>query len=387
MVRESKRILIVAGEASADRYGARLVDRLRSLPGGESLKFYGTGGDRMSNSGVRLLGHVRDLAHIGPREAVAHIWTYCETYRQLASEISRERPAVALLLDFPEFNLRLAKKLKRAGVKVIYYIGPQLWAWRRGRIRSVQRYVDKMMVILPFEEDYYRSRGVQVEFVGHPILEDFRPDFDRGRFLAQFGLDPAVSTIALLPGSRRKEIHYILPEFIKAACLIRRETGSQCIISVAPTIEADQVREILHTVTGAGPDEEQFRVVTADSRDILANSDFALVKSGTSTLEAALVGTPFLIAYKLSPVSWILGNKLVHAPFKGLVNLIAGEEVVPEYIQDAATAETLSATAVEYLRKPEKANAMRCRLGLIRQMLSSRSATESVAAAVSHYLQ
>ena len=382
-----KDILIVAGEASADRYGARLVERLRAMPGGDGLSFFGTGGDRMSGAGVRLLGHVRDLAHIGPKEAMAHLWAYYETFKQLGSESIRRRPAVALLLDFPEFNLRLAKKLKRAGIPVVYYISPQLWAWRRDRIRSIQRYVDKMLVILPFEEEFYRRHGVRAEFVGHPILEEFRPDYDRCGFLTRLGLDPSINTIALLPGSRRKEVHYILPEFARAAGLIRSQTGAQCLISVAPTISMGHIREVLSGIMPGGLEEHGFRLVTADSRDILANCDFAMVKSGTSTLEAALVGTPFLIAYKLSAISWAVGNRLINTPFKGLVNLIAGEEVVPEFMQDEATAEALSAKAIEFLRRPEKASALRSRLGEIRQKLSSRCATESVAAAVSNYLQ
>ncbi len=341
----------------------------------------------MSREGVTLLGDVRDLAHIGPRESIVHIWSYYRTFRDILRETERQRPPVAILLDFPEFNLRLAKRLKRMGVKVIYYISPQLWAWRRGRIRLVQRYVDKMLVILPFEEEYYRRRGVVVEFVGHPILEEFAPQHNRGSFLGSLGLDPARRTLAILPGSRRKEIGYMLPDFVKAARIIRQRTGSgQCLVSVAPTVGLDLVRDVMIRAAGQDYEREGFRLVTTDSRDILANSDFAMVKSGTSTVEAALVGTPFLIAYKLSRISWTLGHRLVDIPFKGLVNLIAGEEVVPEFIQDEVTAEALSSTAVEFLMRPDKAKAMKCRLAEIRSMLSSRCASDVVAATVSSYL-
>lgn len=381
-----REIVIVAGEASADRYGARLVHRLRAMPGGTQLEFIGTGGDRMAGEGVRLLCHVRDLAHIGPREALAHLRQYYRTYRNLVKMARTQRPAVALLLDFPEFNLRLAKKLKRAGVPVIYYISPQLWAWRRGRIRTVQRYVDEMLVILPFEEEFYRRHGVKVEFVGHPILEDFAPDYNRDAFLRRYHLDPGRMTVALLPGSRRKEVDYILPDFLRAARLIGNRVAAQCLVSVAPTVHLDHVRGIARRVLGGDGDGLGFRFVQADSRDILANSDFGLVKSGTSTLEAALVGTPFLIAYRLSQASWLVGKKLIRTPFKGLVNLIAGTEVVPEFIQGEATPEALSEAALEYLETPEKAQAMRSRLAKIREMLSVRCASESVAAAVCHYL-
>ncbi len=175
-----KTILMVAGEASGDRYGAALVRRLRFLRR-ETLDVFGSGGDGMQREGVRLLCHVRDLASIGPREAVAHLGRYLRLYRDILGECRRRTPDVAVLLDFPDFNLRLAKKLKRAGIEVIYYISPQLWAWRRGRIKVIRRFVDKMLVILPFEEEFYRRHGVDVEFVGHPLLEDFRPDYDRQR--------------------------------------------------------------------------------------------------------------------------------------------------------------------------------------------------------------
>jgi lipid-A-disaccharide synthase len=276
--------------------------------------------------------------------------------------------------------------MKRAGVKVIYYISPQLWAWRRGRIRIVRRYVDKMLVILPFEEEYYRERGVEVEFVGHPLLEDFAPRCNRETFLRDLGLDAQRKTVALLSGSRRKEVDYILPTLLKSAQLILRQQPAQFLISAAPTIEPDHLRHITWSVLAGDPHIGLFRIVSADSRDILANSDFALVKSGTSTLEAALVGTPFLITYKISPVSWYLGNLVIHSSLKGLVNLIAKEEIVPEFLQRDASPETLSRVALEYLEEPEKAADMRSRLAAVREMLSVRCASEAAAAAVEAFL-
>jgi lipid-A-disaccharide synthase len=387
MIDSAKTVMIVAGEASADRYGSRLVQALRTLPGHGDLRFIGTGGDRMAAEGVELLGHIRDLAHIGPREAIAHLRVYLRVFsrlRQLAREL---KPSVAVLLDFPDFNLRLAKKLRKEGIPVIYYISPQLWAWRRGRVRIVQRYVNRMMVILPFEEEFYKGFGVNVEFVGHPILEEFSPDYDRAGFLKRIGLDPARRTLAVLPGSRKKEIDYLLPDFLRAARLVRERTGSQCVVSVSPTIDGAHMRavagEILKREELEGND---YRFISADSRDILANSDFGLVKSGTSTLEAALVGTPFLIAYKLSHASWLVGSKLVRTPFTGLVNLIAGCEVAPEFIQQDASPEALSEVVVQYWSNPEKLDAMKARLAGIRELLGSRCASERVAAAVGSYL-
>ena len=381
-----KRILIVAGEASADRYGARLVEQLRRMHGPEPMCFYGTGGDEMQNAGVKLLSHIRELAHIGVREALSGLKAYYRTYQSLIAESARQRPDVAILLDFPEFNLRLAKRMKRQGVKVIYYIGPQIWAWRSWRIRKIRKYVDKMLVILPFEEEYYRNRGVEVEFVGHPLLEGFTPNFDRISFLSSRSLDPAQKTIAILPGSRRKEVDYILPVMLKAAKCVLLSAPVQFLISVAPTVDPDHVRSLIQSEFQGDPNMNCLRIVTADSRDILANSDFAFVKSGTSSLEAALVGTPFLITYKISSLSWAIGAVLIRTSMKGLVNLIAGEEIVPELFQDEARPEELARLALEYMEKPDKSAAMRSKLAAVRDRLGVRCASASAAVTVSSYL-
>jgi len=380
-------ILVVVGETSADRYGARLVRKLRALHGGDSLTFFGTGGDEMQKAGVEILSHVRDLASIGPREALQHLRSYFRTFQLLTEACRKRRPAIALLLDFPEFNLRLAKRLKRMGLKVIYYISPQLWAWRRGRIRTVKNYVDRMLVILPFEEEFYRVRGVNVEFVGHPLLEDFSADCHRDRFCRDFGLNPDLKTVALLPGSRGREVEYILPTLLEASRRILRRLPAQFLVSVAPAIDPNQVGRIVSKVFGSAGVPDCFHIVSADARRILANSDFAFVKCGTSTLEAALVGTPFLITYKISPVSWYLGNILVRSSYKGLVNLIAKAEIVPEYLQSQAKPETLCRAAVEYLEKPEKAAAMRADLAGIRELLGSRCASDTAAALVVRTLE
>lgn len=386
MPNSPKRILIVAGEASADRYGAQLVQRLTSLHGSDSLYFYGTGGDEMQRAGVHLFCHVRELAHIGAREAVTSLRTYYRTYRRLVRECVALPPSIAVLLDFPDFNLRLAKKLKRLGVRVVYYISPQVWAWRSGRVRTIREHVDKMLVILPFEEEYYRKRGVKVEFVGHPLLEDFRPDYDREGFLKALDFDPARRTVAILAGSRRKEIDYILPVLLRAGQSLLKAIPAQFVISSAPTVEPGNIRDIVQSVLREDPHRDLFRVSTRDSRDILANSDFAFVKSGTSSLEAALIGVPFLIAYKISPISWGIGSILIRSSMKGLVNLIAQERIVPEFFQSEAEPERMARLALMYLEEPEKRDEMRLQLARIREQLSTRCASETVAATVSSYL-
>jgi lipid-A-disaccharide synthase len=339
----------------------------------------------MEQAGVRLHAHIRDLAHIGPREALAHLWGYYETYRLLLGKVEQEKPSLAILLDFPDFNLPLAKKLKRAGVPIIYYISPQLWAWRRGRIRTIRRYVDRMLVILPFEEQFYRDQGVKVEFVGHPLLEDFAPKRNRELFLGGLGLNPRLKTVALLPGSRRKEVDYILPTLLASCGRILEKIPAQFVVSAAPSVDADHLRRVFRSVF---PEEApNFRVTSEDSRDILANCDFAFVKSGTSTLEAALVGTPFVMVYKISPASWCLGNILIRSEFKGLVNLIAGERIVPEFLQGDANPEALSSTALKYLESGSMSAAMSERLAGIRARLSVRNASEAAASVVASYLR
>jgi lipid-A-disaccharide synthase len=381
------RILIVAGEASADRYGARLIERLKALHGAHALSFYGTGGDAMQKAGVNLVCHIRELAHIGVREALSSFQTYYQTYCRLARESAQQPPKLAILLDFPDFNLRLAKKLKRMGIRVVYYISPQVWAWRSGRIRAIREYVDKMLVILPFEEDYYRMRGVEVEFVGHPLLEDFNPDRNRELFLKGMNLDAKCRTVAILAGSRRKEIDYILPVLLQASLILLRSTPAQFIISIAPTVDASHIRNVMQTVLRGDPNEKFFRASMRNSRDILANSDFAFVKSGTSSLEAALVGNPFLITYKISPLSWFVGSILIRSSMKGLVNLIAQDHIVPELFQSEAKPETLARLALQYLQEPGAGDAMRARLAGIKEQLGTRSASEAVAATVSGYLK
>ncbi len=381
------RILIVAGEASADRYGARLVEKLTQLAGPGAIHFYGTGGDAMQKAGVQLFCHVRELAHIGIREAFSSFRTYYRTYRRLLLESSKQPPRLAILLDFPDFNLRLAKKLKRQGIQVIYYISPQIWAWRSGRIRAIREYVDKMLVILPFEEAYYRERGVEVEFVGHPLLEDFHPDCDRESFVLQLGLNPARYTISILAGSRKKEIDHILPVLLQAGKRLLKSIDAQFVISAAPTINPAHIRTVMRAELQGDPNEDRFHLSTQDSRDILANSDFAFVKSGTSSLEAALVGTPFLIAYKISPLSWFVGSILIRSSMKGLVNLIAQEKIVPELFQSEAEPDRLAQVALKYLLEPECSALMRTQLAGIREQLSTRCASDTVAAIVSSFLR
>jgi lipid-A-disaccharide synthase len=242
-----------------------------------------------------------------------------------------------------------------------------------------------MAVILPFEVAFYRGHGVAAEFVGHPLLEDFAPERDRDAFLRKLQLSPDRSTIALLSGSRRHEVECILPLMLRASLRVLESVTAQFLVSIAQTIDAAQVARIMEETLGRA-DRPEYRVSAQPARDLLACSDFGMVKCGTSTLEAALVGTPFLITYRIAPLSWLLGNILIRSRLKGLVNLMVGEEVVPELLQPKATPEALATVALGYLRSPEKMNLMRSKLARMREMLGARNASESVAAMVAGYL-
>lgn len=333
----------------------------------------------MAAAGVTLVGHIRDLGSIGPREALAHLWRYYRTYARLVRSARQGPVDAAILLDFPDFNLPLARKLRRMGVPVVYYISPQLWAWRRGRVRLVRRYVNRMLVILPFEEAFYRERGVAARFVGHPLLEGFEPKIDRAEHLARWGLDPGRTTIAVLPGSRSREVEYILPVFLEAGRLVAGELPVQFVVSAAPTVDQVRVRAMAAGVFGTRDTPVHHAVVADEARDILANCDFGWVKSGTSTLEAALTGTPFLIAYRLSAVSWWIGNILIRSPYKGLVNLIARDEIVPELMQSDANPPAIAAATRALLGDAGRLQQMRRRLGGLRDLLGAQNASETVA--------
>jgi lipid-A-disaccharide synthase len=244
-----------------------------------------------------------------------------------------------------------------------------------------------MLVILPFEEEYYRERGVKVEFVGHPLLEDFHPDYDRESFVRQLGLNPARHTVSILAGSRKREIDHILPVLLQAGKRLLKSIHAQFVISAAPTINPDHIRAVMRSELQGDPDEDLFHLSTRDSRDILANSDFAFVKSGTSSLEAALVGTPFLIAYKISPLSWFVGSILIRSSMKGLVNLIAQEKIVPELFQSEAEPDRLAQVALKYMLEPKCSALMRTQLAGIKEQLSTRCASDTVAAIVSSFLR
>jgi len=329
-------IFISAGEASGEHYGALLIGALkRQLAGtGQTAEFFGMGGDRMAGVGLERVVRSEDMAVMGITEVIRYLPRIYRGFRSLKQAIRDRRPDVAVLIDFPDMHFKLAEQLERLGVPVIFFVSPQLWAWKKHRIKLVQKYVRKMLVIFPFEEAFYRERGVAAEFVGHPLAELPLPAISREQFAAENGLDPEKSWIGLLPGSRPKEIRDNLPEMLLAA----RGMGDrhEFVVPLAATLNAvqrDEARRLVE-IHGSGL---AVRLV-GDARAALFHARASVVASGTATVEAALMGNPFVVVYRVSPLTYAIAKRVVTVPHVAMANLIAGNRVVPELIQHDFTA-------------------------------------------------
>jgi len=334
------KIFISAGEASGEHYGTLLIPALRKLA--PEAEFFGLGGQRMEGLGFRRVVRAEDVAVMGITEVILHMPQIYREYRRLKAAIRSERPDIAVLIDFPDVNLTLAKHLKRAGVPVVYFVSPQLWAWKKYRIREVQKYVDRMLVIFPFEEKFYRERHVQATFVGHPLADLALPIVSREEFARQCRadsskhLDLSRQWIGLLPGSRLKEVRLNLPEMLRAASLLELQSDYEFVLPLAPTLTEQQRAEVQAMLPAA------LRVtITDDARATLHHARASVVASGTATVEAALIGNPFVVVYRVSPVSYAVAKRVVHVPHVAMVNLIADRRAVPELIQGDFTAENV----------------------------------------------
>jgi lipid-A-disaccharide synthase len=328
-----KTFLLSSGEASGDTYGAQLIEALGRLAPGS--RFFGMGGEKMRAAGCELLIEAREVAVVGLVEVVTHLPHIRKQFRHLVEEAARRKPDAAVLIDFPDFNLRLARELHRLGIPVFYFVSPQIWAWRTGRVKQIRKYVRKMIVIFPFEQEFYRRHGVDVAYVGHPLAHAAAHDVPREDFAAQNGLDAARPWIALLPGSRKKEVLLNLPAMLEAARhLLDEGAGCDFILPVASTLD----RGWLQSQLG---DAGSLIHLAADARAALKHSRAAIVASGTATVEAALAGTPFVVVYRLAPLTWLLGRRLVSLDTFAMPNLIAGRRIVRELIQRDFTASNI----------------------------------------------
>jgi lipid-A-disaccharide synthase len=334
---DTAKIFLSAGEASGERYGTLLIPALRRLM--PDAEFFGLGGRRMEALGFRPVVRSEDVAVMGITEVVRHMPRIYREYRRLRDAIAEEHPAAAILIDFPDVNLSLARHLKRQGVPVIYFVSPQLWAWKKYRIRSVQRYVDRMLVIFPFEERFYDDHNVRAEFVGHPLAELDPPSVHRADFAREAGLDASKQWVGLLPGSRGKEIRLNLPEMVRAAAMLDPDT--QFLLPLAPTLTApqrDHIRVFLSELLARETNPPRVALVE-DARAVLHHARASVVASGTATVEAALIGNPFVVVYRISSLSYAVAKRVVDVPHVAMVNLIAGKRIVPELIQGDFTAE------------------------------------------------
>lgn len=364
--------MIVAGEASGDIYGADLVtEALKIAP---DQLFFGIGGARMREAGVETLVDSSVMAVVGLIEVIKHFDVISAAFKRLKQIILNDPPELLILIDYPGFNLRLAKVARKAGVKVLYYISPQIWAWRQGRVKKIARLVDHMAVILPFEASFYQRAGVPVTFVGHPMLDLVNVVLDRSDAAASFGLDPTRNIVGLFPGSRHNEIERLLPVIIAAAARLKEQFPDiQFILPLASTLKSDDIVPLL---TAADLDV----TITRDRiHDMIRACDAVISVSGTVTLEIALVGTPMVIIYKLAPLTYQLAKRLVKVPNIGLCNIIAGETVVQELIQDKANPSAIAAEVGRLLTDQTYRAAIVRKLGEIRAKLGRGGASSLVA--------
>lgn len=377
------RVMISCGEPSGDLYAGALATEILTLE--PTTTITGFGGDRLAAAGATLVENFSGLSVTGLVEVVRLLPRTYATYRRLLADADAARPDVFVAIDFPDFNFTLARGLKHRGIPVVYYVSPQLWAWRAGRMKTMQRLVDRVLVIFPFEEEIYRDAGVAVEWVGHPLLDVQPPSQARGSFLTAIGLDPVKPVLALLPGSRSNELREILPILARAVEMIRsRVPAVQFVVARAPHLR-DELFAPLHQLGAQGN-----RVVMVDGRadDVLAGADVVVVASGTATVQAALHQCPMVVVYRLSPLTYRIGKPFVRVDTYAMANLVAGRRVVPELIQDDFTPEAVAEQAGRLLTDPVYAERMRRDLADVRRKLgtpgASRRAAEAIVAVARH---
>jgi len=335
--------MIVAGERSGDIYGAGLARALQERLPGEQI--FGCGGDAMRQAGVDTQVDSHQIAIAGITEVVAGIPRVYRAFHKLLDEVDRRHPQLAVLIDFPDFNMRLAKQLKKRQIPVVYFVSPQVWAWRKGRVQTLKERIAKMIVIFDFEEEIYQHAGVPVEYVGHPLVDMVRPHLSREEFFAKVKMDPAIQTIALLPGSRQKEVIANLPAMLDAATRLTANRKLQFVVAVAPTIDPAWLEKILLDFYVG---RATVRTAVHATYDAMQHSEVVVAASGTATLEAALRERPMVVVYRVSALTWMVGKLLVKVPHYCMVNILSKKELVPELMQHDFTAEKVAAQ-VEYL--------------------------------------
>ncbi len=370
--------MLSAGEASGDLHGGTLSVALRELAPG--LRLLGMGGTRMAAAGVDILVDPTRHAVVGASEAVSRLPALYTAYRALVRRLGQERPEALVLIDFPEFNLRLARRARRAGIPIVYFIPPQLWAWRRGRLRLMARLATRVLAVFPFERPLYEEAGVPVEFVGHPLLDVLPLGLDRAEARRRLGIEAASPLVGLLPGSRRQEVVRLLPPMLEAAHRLRRADSRRIfILGLAPSIDRALVESLL-AHRGLAP--LRVRVVEERTHEVMAAADVLLIASGTATLEAALLGAPMVVCYRVSRLTELISRLLIRVPWISLPNLVCGRPVVPEILQGAVSGPRLADEAERLLGDPEAAMAQRRAFADLRHSLGEPGVGRRAALAV-----
>jgi lipid-A-disaccharide synthase len=389
------RILISAGEASGEMYGAQLMEALRlraaelrsagrtkaSAPTQAlQIEFFGAGGERMRSAGCEIVVDAKELAVVGITEILGRLPKILGLYRRLIRAAEEERPALAVVIDAPAFNWRVARQMRRRGIPVVYYVCPQFWAWRQGRVKLLRKYVNKALVIFPFEEKFYRARGVDATFVGHPLADLPAPAITREAYAAENHLDIAKPWITLMPGSRRKEVRMNLPTILDAADRLEKDgavSGYEFLLPVAPTLDVSFLKELIVAPTETRQAASLARSIhlVPEALPALYHSRAGIVASGTATVEAAVMGTPFVMVYRVSALTYALGKPRVKVPFFAMVNLIAEEAVVAELVQHKFTAENIVAEMNKIIPDSEPRARMIERLAAVKARLKQGSGT------------
>ena len=375
---DKKQIMIIAGEISGDLIGASLIRELKKLNG--ELVVCGIGGDRMKAEGMELLFHISQMAFLGLTEIISHLPFIRKVKHKLIDEIKRKKIKNVVLIDYPGFNLNIAGKIKSMGAQIIYYVSPQLWAWGKGRVIKIKKLVDKMLVVFPFEEQLYKDKHVDVEFVGHPLVERINEYSFLGRevFFKKFNLDLKKEILLLMPGSRKQEVIKIFPETIKAANKLANDFNMQIVVAGSTNIND----EIFYT---AGSDKD-FKIIKGFNYELMKYSKFGIIKSGTSTLEAGYFDLPMVIVYKTNILTYLVGKKLIKVKNLGMVNILLGENVVPELIQGEVSESSIYQKCSKFLIDEAAFTAIKEKLKNVREILGADDASRKAAVAINNLI-
>ena len=376
----SKKILLVAGEVSGDLHGAHLMGAIQSLD--PEIRFFGVGGEGMERMGLKLLYSSQSLSVVGITEVFFRLGTLLRALRGLKEFLDRERPDLVILIEFPDFNFRVARIAHRRRIPILYYISPQVWAWRSGRVKQLSRWVKKMVVFFPFEVPIYERAGVDVTWVGHPLVDIVKPTLSKEEARERFGLDPKGRIVGLLPGSRIHEVRRLLPPLLRTAELLKKEIPAlQFIIPQAPGIPGEAFSDGMKDASVSA------KIVEGYAYDVMNLSDLLVIASGTATLEGAILGKPMVIVYKVSTLSYWIGRALIHVDHIGLVNLVGGERIAPELIQKDANPGRIAEEALRILNDPVLYRRMSDSMGKVRQSLGEPGATGRAARIVCKLLE